>query len=251
MSSLQETLCDLAGKSYDKSSAHYRFWLDLGRTRGSLTVQNQADDDMWRIIRTDSSKDLINPTTHIFIRSIEDAEADQKIAGRALGLHRKYCEPTLDRFFEKSLSLVTCWNGDRSSFFTDVNLIAHWINLGYVDEALTRDYVLPSLISHPGIYVHGMEALIILFKLAGATVEAYVGKSVVDRCFEGLKIQYPCDSMEGKLVQVRALRAAKRGHRAQTIYSGGICVTGAWLGGSPSPTCIHRREVQTSWRRPE
>ena len=77
-------------------------------------------------------------------------------------------------FFEKSLALVKLRNKDRSSFFTGVNLIAHWINLGYVNEALTRDYIPPSLISHPGVYVHGVEALILLFKPAGSTIEAYV-----------------------------------------------------------------------------
>ena len=178
MSNLRETLGDLAGKlseeNCDEYFPHYRFLLDLGCARGRLTVQDQVDDDMWRIARTDFSKDLINLTTHLFIRFIGDIEADQKISGHTLGLHRRYCESTLDRFFERNLALVKSWDKDRSSFFTDVNLIAHWINLGYVDKALTRDYILPSLISHPGVYVHGVEALIILFKLAGATIEAYV-----------------------------------------------------------------------------
>ena len=208
MSNLRETLRDLARKlseeNYDESFPHYRFWLGLGRARGKLTVQNQVDDDMWQIVRTDSSKNLINPTTRLFIRFIGDIEGDQKIAGHASGLHRRYCESTLDRFFERNLALAKSWDKDRSSFFTDVNLIAHWINLGYVDKALTRDYILPSLISHPRAYVQGVEALIILFKLAGATIEAYVSQSVVDHCLESLKIQYHGDSMEGKLVQVRA-----------------------------------------------
>ena len=198
---------------------------------------------MWRIVQTDSSKDLINPTTHLFIRFIGDIEADQKISGHASGPHRRYCESTLDMFFEKNLTLVKLWNKDRSSFFTGVNLIAHWINLGYVNEALTRDYIPPSLISHPD----GVEALILLFKPAGSTIEAYVSQSMVDHCLDGLKIQYHGDLMEGKLVQVRA----ETWSLSRDEFSGYSCVTGAWLGGPPSPTCINHWESQASWRRRE
>ena len=37
------------------------------------------------------------------------------------------------------------------------------------------------------MYDHQADALIILFKLAGATFEAYADPSVVDRCFELLQ----------------------------------------------------------------
>ena len=52
---------------------------------------------------------------------------------------------------------------------------------------MIRDHILQSLISHPKLYDHQADALIILLKLAGATFAAYADPSVVDRCFELLK----------------------------------------------------------------
>ena len=247
MSNLRDTLRDLADRlsegNYEEHFARYRFWLDLGCARRSITVQDQVDGDVWRVIRWDSLKDtLTNPTTPLFIRFIGDIEADRKIAGHALGLHRQHCESTLDRFFEDNLCYVNSSGGNRASFLTRVNLIAHWANLGYVKEAAIRNHILQSLISHSKLYDRQAEALIILFKLAGATFEACVDPSVVDRCFELLKGHYSSGSVKWRLVQVRALRAVKGDHWVKTnLFSGGSQVAGEWMGGSPSPACIKPR----------
>ena len=71
--------------------------------------------------------------------------------------------------------------------YAEANLLAHWANLGYVEEATIRDHILQSLISHPNLYDHQADALIVLFRLAGATFEAYADPSAVDRCFQLLK----------------------------------------------------------------
>ena len=110
--------------------------------------------------------------------------------------------------------------GAESEFCADVNLIAHWANLGFVEEAAIHNDILQSLISHPKMWDHQADALLILFKLAGATFETYADPSVVDRCFELLKGHsynlprpdvYPDHSvnteplrMRSELVQVRA-----------------------------------------------
>ena len=50
-----------------------------------------------------------------------------------------------------------------------INLIACWANLGFVEESVIHNHLLQSLISHPKLYNHQAYALIILFRLAGAT----------------------------------------------------------------------------------
>ena len=238
---LKDILRDLAGKlseeNYDECFAQYRFWLDLGFARGSITVQDQVGrKDAWRTIRWDSLKGLINPTVPLFIRFIGDVEADRKTAGHALGLHRHYCESTLDTFFGDNLTHVGSQGGNQSNFLTRVNLIAHWVNLGYVEEAAIRDHILQSLISHPELYDHQVDAIIILFKLAGATFEAYTDPSVVDRCFELLKGHHSSRSVKWRLVQVRAPRASD--YWAKTKFQEVVALRESGWEGLPPPPVL-------------
>lgn len=178
------------------------------------------NDDLWRIARPDVLKDsaLIHPTARLLVRFIRDMEADPKISRHALGLHRRRCTLALSHFFEMNLSLVRSWNssGKPTSFLTDVNLIAHWANLGYVEEEVIRDQILQSLISRPILHEHQADALIILFNLAGATFEVYAEPSVVGRCFELLKghRNRSRNSVKRELIQVRVVRLVNSGHRA-------------------------------------
>jgi len=90
-----------------------------------------------------------------------------------------------------------------------MNFIARWANLGFVKEAVIRDHILQSLISHPKLYDHQADALIILFKLAGATFETYADPSVVDRCFQLLQGHYTRNSEKRKMVQVHTPHVVK------------------------------------------
>ena len=74
------------------------------------------------------------------------------------------------------------YNDATANFCADANLIAHWANLGYVEEAAIRNYILQSLITRSSLDFHQAFALIILSRLAGTTFEAYLDPSVVDRC---------------------------------------------------------------------
>jgi len=115
----------------------------------------------------------------------------------------------------KEAYVVDDWRPNNTialdSFCADTNLIAHWANLGYVEEHSIRNHILQSLISHPTLYDHQADALVILFKLAGTTFGAYTDPSVVDRCFELLKDYSKLngtndrDSAERKLIQVSTL----------------------------------------------
>ena len=81
-----------------------------------------------------------------------------------------------------------------SGYMLDVNLIAYGANLGCVEETTIRKQIIQFLIrgTNPAVqsYYQGF-ALCVLFKIAGATFEAYADSSVVDRCFELLKV-YDC-----------------------------------------------------------
>ena len=97
-------------------------------------------------------------------------------------------------------------------FYTDVNLIAHCANLGYIEEDMIRDYILQSLISHPKLHDHQADALATLFKIAGATFGAYVDPAIVDRYFQLLKNHNYNDKRGGRpeLIQVGNLSAQQR-----------------------------------------
>ena len=80
------------------------------------------------------------------------------------------------------------WSLIGTNFFT------HLINLGYVGEAVIRQ--------RP--YDHRADALIIIFKLAGATFDIDAGPSVVDRCFELLDL-YSYHPAKNNLIEVRVI----------------------------------------------
>ena len=49
---------------------------------------------------------------------------------------------------------TNCSGNIAKYFYADTNLIAHWANLGYVEEPAIRNHILQSLISHPKLYDH-------------------------------------------------------------------------------------------------
>jgi len=135
----------------------------------------------------------------------------------------------------------------RERFYADTSLVAHWANLGYVEEASIRDHILQSLISHPKLYDHQANALIILFKLAGATFEAFADPSVVDRCFEFLKGSYGRGTAKWESVEVRVLPTVKGGHRAETSFQELIALRErGWEGLPPPPVFTVRKPKPAS-----
>ena len=218
---LEDTLRDLAKglseENYDKSFAQYRFWLDIGSAYGSIIIKDQLDGDVATIARPDYLKELIHPTAHLLIRFIGDVEADHKISRHALGLQRRHCAMVLRQFVQANLALVGQNSAYLTSFLTDVNFIAHWANLGYVEEVVIRDHILQSLISHPKLDRHQAEALIVLFKLAGATFEAYTDPSVIDHCVELLEGHYGYYPDNRRLVTVHTPHPMKCRNQAENF----------------------------------
>ena len=211
MSCFQPTLRDLieklTEKNYDESFTQYCFWLGIGSAHGHITSNDQVNGDISRIALPGALKnsELIHPTTHFLVRFIRDIEADQRFYRYTSRLHQERCASGLYRFFESNLSLArsSSYGNTSNAFLTDVNLIAHWANLGCVEEEIIRDRILQSLISHPKLYEHQADALIVLFKLAGATFGAYADPPVVDRCIELLRSNCR-DSVKVRLTQVCA-----------------------------------------------
>jgi len=184
----------------------------------STTLRQVPSDptlDKIRNNRTTSSIDpangkLTRPTAHLVPRFAGDAESAHVLDPHTSGLQSRLCAWSLGEISSGNAS-IAWYNGHGSGcsptgeFYTDINLIAHWANLRRVEEAATRNHIIQSLISHSKLHDHQADALVILFKLAGATFEAYADPSVVNCCFELIKGHYSRSSVRGGLVQVRTL----------------------------------------------
>ena len=138
-----------------------------------------------------------------------DLESDHILAPYHAGLQSRLCARVLQDFFSGNPGYVRgiethSWDTSARDFYASTHLIARWANLGYVEEAAVRNYILQSLVSHPNMNNHQADALVTLFKLAGATFEAYVDPSVVDHCFDRLKDHYGRNPEKLRLVQVCA-----------------------------------------------
>lgn len=196
---------------YERSLASYRLWFDIKQTYRQIPT-DQIIDDIWSNyrqinIRKSSSWDkFTRPTTQLVLRLTSDLESDLILAPYNSGLRSRLCKKAIQEFFINNiLSVESGYGAGYMCYFApDVTLIAHWANLGYVEEHAIRNHILQSLISHSKLYHHQADALCILFQVAGATFEAYVETSVVDRCFELLKGHRHVNREKGNLIQVSA-----------------------------------------------
>ena len=208
---LDSTISQLSDQNYDQKFTFYRFWFDLAQAHSEIPP-DQAFDAIWGFRRTSAIQDgygkLIHPTAPLALRFASDAESDRILAPHNIALRSRLCARFLREFLEGNVRNVRyddsgSWEYGWELYYSDVNFVAHFVNLGYVEEAVICDHILQSLISHQKLYHHQANGLIILFKLAGATFEKYAAPSVVDRCFELLEAHYnDRHSVHGLLVQV-------------------------------------------------
>ena len=218
----------LSEENYDRTLSEYRFWIQLGAMRGSVSNHQLYNDILsgtsmrpefitapwWKVKEgyihapgspCTPSGQLIHSNIHLLLRFITDAELDPALSTYAIGLHDRLCRESLEQFFRQSLYFfgkAPC-SYQLSEFYTRVNLIAHWVNLGYVKLEDVRDHILQSLTRQPTDY--RLNSLMILLKISGATFAAYVDPSVMDRCCDLLKPS----NLDGKLVliELAAVRA--------------------------------------------
>ena len=193
---LDSAVRNLSDQTYEKSLAYFRFWFRIRQAHSRIPsdlifntiIANRATPSTLHF-------NSIYPAAHSILRLINDAESDPVLAPHTTGLRSRFCARILQQFFDDDLSLVyddPAASADdtpcpEDSFYVDTNLIAHCVNLGYIEEDTIRNHILQSLISHTKAHRHQIVALSILFKIAGATFGAYVDPAVVDRCFELLK----------------------------------------------------------------
>ena len=211
--SLDSTINQLSDQNYDQTLKFYRFWFDLAQTHSEIPP-DQVFDNIWGFRKSSGVEHPSSgffPRAQLALRFASDAESDGILAPRNVALQSRLCARFLREFFEGNAKIVryedsSSWGSDWELYYSDANFVAHFVNLGYVEEAVIHDHILQSLISHQKLYNHQANGLIILFKLAGATFEKYADPSVVDRCFELLKGHYINSSQaRNRLVEVRVV----------------------------------------------
>ena len=213
---LGSTVSSLSDERYEQSLDYFRLWFRIGQKYS----ENPADlifDAIYGYRTKGSWNDdrllkgyLIG---HLIPRFVGDIESDPIFAPYNTGLRSRFCARILEEFFDGDLETTNGGGGWGSvQFYADVTLIAHCTNLGYIEEDMIRDYILQSLISHAKLHDHQADALVILFKIAGATFEAFVDSAVVERCFQLLKNHNYNDKIDGRpgLIQVGNFSAQQR-----------------------------------------
>jgi len=199
---LGKTIAELSDQNYEESLTFLRLWFEITHTHSTI-----PPDAILRALQTYYRRNsfpanLIDPTLHLILRFAGDAESDHILAPHSTGLRSRLCAEALQSFFGADIGVVYNQKSWNYFPFADANLIAHCINLGYVEEAVIRDHILQSLISHSSLHHHRLYVLVVLFKTAGATLAAYVDPTVVDRCFELIKAPRNGQWAKEELIQV-------------------------------------------------
>ena len=130
---------------------------------------------------------LVDPAVHLILRFTHHIESDHILALCGDGLQTCLCTRILLEFYRIDLTFVRGKSGHPSgpqSSCADTNPIAHCVNLARVEEGATSNPILQSLITHPNLYDHQADGLIVLFELAGTTFETYAGRWVVGHCLK-------------------------------------------------------------------
>jgi len=256
---LDPVVGQLSDENYTQSFDLYCFWFDIGQMYYQISP-NKIFDDIWNNRTKGSTIDfstgnLIHLTAPLILRFARDAESDHILAPYSFELQSRLCAASLREFFSWNLrdARGAGWSYDQ---YADVNFVAHWANLGYVEESAIRNHILQSLISHPKLHDHQVFMLTIIFKVAGATFEAYADPSVVNRCFELLKNHqlygsepHRCTPAWAELErakQVCAPRMVKGGYRTEANFQEVISLRErGWEGLPPPPVFTTRRPRPT------
>jgi hypothetical protein len=205
----------LTKENYERTLSDYRFWMEIGATHGWISDDQLYHDILATMKPVDrSSGQLVDNTSNLLLQFVTDVELVPALSPYASGVHGRLCHEILKTFFDNNLYLmaVDIVPGSRRDvdkvckFYADVNFIAHWVNLGYLDVEDIQNRILQSLISQPAVHAHQLNSLGILFKIAGATFAAYVEPSLMDRCCGALESADLEDNwVATELVKVRAL----------------------------------------------
>jgi len=127
---------------------------------------------------------LDHPIAHLIVRLARDVELDHVFAPHSDGFQNRLSVKILLGFFRDNLRAIwydgsSLFSHIKRGFCADANLLPHCANFGCIKEDGICDDILQSLIYRPKLYDHQADALIVLLKPAGATDEAYAGRSAV------------------------------------------------------------------------
>ena len=223
---LMKMLYEISEENYDRTISAYHFWMSLGAAHGGIsnhqlyndilgsasTKHNSITALQWErhsttqynnAVQSVITGQLIHKNAHLLLRFITDAELDPGLSTQAIGLHDRLCRESLEQFFRQTLDYIPGGPEEPTpeqlcEFYSRVNFIARWVNLGYVGLEDVRDHILQSLALQPTVYPHQLNSLMILLAISGATFAAYVDPSVMDRCCDLLKPS----NLGGKLVSI-------------------------------------------------
>ena len=199
----------VSGRDYGRSFNFFRCWFDIRQTREQIPPDLILD----AIVSSRPNSpiepgrgELVPPYAQFILLFASDVESDPTLAPHNSGLQNRLCMRFQEEFYIDNLTLASSERSIRASYFyAETHLLAHWTNLGHVEEHAIRNHILQSLIFHPKLYDHQACALFILFKIAGATFAEYADPAVFDQCFELIRGHFDRDSPRGKLIQVRVL----------------------------------------------
>ena len=232
---------NLSEENYEQSFAQYRFLVDMARTCSQIPT-DLIFDTVWNKISdlqlpSHGNQRIFYPTSPLLLRFASDAESDSVLAPYSAGLRGRLCTSVLRQFYGHGLGVLYLGGSPSTNHLLCANLIAHAVNLGYIEETVIREHILQFLTSTsgPAGYPYQELALLVLFKTAGATFDASADPSVVDRCFELLK-GHDLSKYGGGWQQLKVgrLYEANTWLELRQVAGGGIPTTGTWLGGSAS-----------------
>lgn len=195
---LEELVSKLSKENYECTLSDYKFWMKIGTTHGCVS-EDQLHNDILANLRSDSvyptvkSGTLIHPTSRLLLQFVTDIEGES-----GSSTHARLCRTSLSDFFSDNLKIIRdpTFHG-RDRFYTHVNFLAHWANLGYLSLEDVRDNILQSLTFKPTPDLHQLYSLFILLRIAGATFAAYVDPSVMENCFRVL--EHPKSASHGEV----------------------------------------------------
>ena len=209
MPNIEVALCsvirNLSEENYDRSFGQYRFLFELAQTYSQIPF-DVIFKTVWNGVRSLQSRNFpFYPASLLVLRFASDAESDTVLASHSAGLRSRLCKDILEQFFDDTLGVL--YEFGRTGDLLNANFIAHGANLGYIKETTIRNHILQllTITTHPTSYDYQVDALCVLFKTAGATIDAYAYPSVVDRCIELLKGYNRGDRARGERIQVGKL----------------------------------------------
>lgn len=208
---LGSTIANLSDHNYETSLTYLRFWFEVGQTYFQLPA-DMIFDTIYAYRASGAPYNVtIYPKTGLTLRLVDDIESDPAFAPHCAGFRSRFCAKILQSFFDNDMGVVYSGSSYTSApdiYYVDVNYIAYCVNLGYIGEKTIRNHILQSLFSHTKMHQHQVTALAILFKLAGATFEAYADPAAINRCFEILN-EYPYSGWGRGLIRVSTFFAWK------------------------------------------